>query len=402
MANRKLQIPVGMQDTLPGECTRRRALEGDLRKLLRLSGYQEIATPILEYYDAFDDATYGYRPEHVWKTFDSAGRVLAIRPDTTIPAVRIAAGKMKDAPLPLRLCYVQSATAYQSDTLSMLCEMPQCGVELMGESSPLADAEVIALAVESLKEAGLRNFQLELGHAAFFRGFMQEAGLTEDEIAVMRSLTGQKNPIAMQMYLKKLSVKEEVTQRLMRLPLLYGDASVLDEAVQLTNHPLCLQAIDNLRAILAALEDYGCADVVSIDLGMVQQFDYYSGTIFRGLTASLGQPLLSGGRYDGLPARYGRSMPAVGFAISLKLLLMALEQQGEAFVAPIPDELVAFEDGHLKDALRYCRMRRAAGASVVMLYDVTEEEVRARAGGNETAVFIGKNGISCLPGKGMA
>ena len=334
----------------------------------------------------------------MWKTFDSSGRVLAIRPDTTIPAVRVAAGKMKDSPLPLRLCYVQSATAYRSDTLSMLCEMPQCGVELMGESSPMADAEVIAMAVEALRGAGLRHFQIELGQAMFFSGFMQEAGLTDDEIAVVRGLTEQKNPLAMQLYLKKLAVRDEVAQRLMRLPMLFGDVSVLDEAAQLTKHPKCLQAIENLRQILSALESYGCADVISFDLGMVQQFDYYSGTIFRGMTASLGQPLLSGGRYDGLPARYGREMPAVGFAISLKLVLMALEQQGEAFTPPAPEELVGFEGDHLKEALRYCRMRRMAGVSAALMYDRTEAELRQmleehRCG---AAVFIGDAGISCV------
>ena len=121
MEHRKPQIPTGMQDTLPGECACKRRLEEELRRLFTLHGYQEIETPILEYYDVLDDQTYGYRPEHVWKTFDSRGRVLAIRPDSTIPAVRLAAGRLREAELPLRLCYMQSATHFQSDTLSMLC-----------------------------------------------------------------------------------------------------------------------------------------------------------------------------------------------------------------------------------------------------------------------------------------
>ena len=159
MTERRLQIPTGMQDTLPGECAVKRRLEQELRETFRRSGYQEIETPILEYYDALDDATYGYRPEHVWKTFDAQGRVLVIRPDTTIPAVRIASGRLAEAALPLRLCYMQSAARYQSDTLSMLCEETQAGAELMGESSPEADAELIALAIETLESAGLQDVQ---------------------------------------------------------------------------------------------------------------------------------------------------------------------------------------------------------------------------------------------------
>ena len=160
MEPRRLQIPTGMQDTLPGECARKRRLEQEVRRLFALSGYQEVETPILEYYDALDDPTYGYRPEHVWKTFDSRGRVLALRPDSTIPSVRLAAGRLREEALPLRLCYVQSANRYVSDSLSLLCEETQAGVELMGESSPMADAEVIALAIEALRGAGLKDFQI--------------------------------------------------------------------------------------------------------------------------------------------------------------------------------------------------------------------------------------------------
>lgn len=151
MERRRLQIPSGMQDTLPGECAGKRRLEDKLRRLFTLGGYQEIETPILEYYDALDDQTFGYRPEQVWKTFDPQARILAVRPDSTIPAVRLASGRLKNAPLPLRLCYVQSAAKFHSETLSLLCEDTQAGVELMGEGSAQADAEVIALAVEALR-----------------------------------------------------------------------------------------------------------------------------------------------------------------------------------------------------------------------------------------------------------
>ena len=105
MLSSKLQIPVGMQDTLPGECHAKRALEDQLRRLFTLNGYQEVETPILEYYGVLDDRRYGYRPEHIWKTFDRAGRILAVRPDSTIPAVRLATGALSGWPLPLRLLW---------------------------------------------------------------------------------------------------------------------------------------------------------------------------------------------------------------------------------------------------------------------------------------------------------
>ena len=394
MTGRRLQIPTGMQDTLPGECAVKRRLEQSLRETFRRGGYQEIETPILEYYDALDDATYGYRPEHVWKTFDAKGRVLAIRPDTTIPAVRIASGRLAEAELPLRLCYMQAAATYQSDTLSMLCEETQAGAELMGESSPQADAELIALAIEVLEGAGLKDFQIELGQAAFFDGFMQEAGLTAEQSAVVRELTEQKNQLGMQLYLKKLNVSDAAVERLMRLPQLYGDASVLDEAAKLTSHPICRAALDNLRQVIEAVKEYGLESYLTIDLGMVHRANYYSGVLFRGLTSSLGQPLLSGGRYDGLPARFGREMPATGFALSLKLLLIALERQGQSFRIPVPDLMIGFEAGMLAEAIAMARAERAKGLSVAMQYDASPDVLRMKAEGGQTrsAVYISRNG----------
>lgn len=395
MADRRLQIPSGMQDTLPGECARKRMLEQEIRRLFASHGYQEVETPILEYYDALDDAIWGYRPEHVWKTFDGKGRILAVRPDSTIPAVRLAAGRLGDAPLPLRLCYVQPATKFRYDTLSMLCEETQCGVELMGEGSAQADAECIALAIEALRLAGLRDFQVELGQAGFFAGFMQEAGLDDRQCAAVRELTEQKNALGIQLYLEKLAVSADVTRRLQRLPMLYGGPEILDEAEALTAHPLCRAAVKNLRDILALLEAYGCADCVSVDLGMTHEANYYSGMIFRGMTAELGQPLLSGGRYDDLPARYGREIPATGFALSMKLLMIALERQGAAFTAPVPDVLLAFDPACLKQAIDWAREQRENGRTVAMLYGATEAELQARvgAGAARSAVYISPDGV---------
>lgn len=395
MESRKLQIPTGMQDTLPGECARKRSLEDELRRLFLLSGYQEIETPILEYYDALDDRTFGYRPEHVWKTFDSRGRVLAIRPDSTIPAVRLACGRLSEADLPLRLCYMQSANHYTSDTLSMLCAEPQAGVELMGEPGVHADAEIIALAIEALKLSGLKDFQIELGQAGFFTGFMQEAGLTPAQCEVMRQYTEQKNALEMQLYLEKLAVSEDVTRRLMHLPRLYGDVDVLDEAAALTSHPLCRAAIDNLRQVIDILTAYGLAEYITIDLGMAHHAGYYSGMIFRGMTADLGQPLLSGGRYDGLPALYGRELPATGFALNLKLLLMGLERQGASFSAPVPDVMLGFAPECLPQAIAYARDQRAQGRSVSLQYGATPDQLAAKVSGELTrsAAYIAPEGV---------
>ncbi len=402
MSLKKLQIPTGMQDTLPGECEARNTLEAGFRSLFRAYGYHEIRTPILEYYDTLSEKPYGYRPEHVWKTFDGSGRILTLRPDSTIPAARIAAGPMRDAEYPIRLCYLQSATAYQMDTLSMLCEQPQAGVELMGEDGSLADAEVIELAVKCLRGSGLKNWQIELGQAAFFTGFLREAGLTDAQAHEVRQLVERKDSFGIQMYLQQESVPEDVTGRLMRLPRLYGDASILDEAEALTKAPECRAALAGLREVIANLRAMGCDADVTVDLGMAQEAGYYSGIIFRGHAAGAGQPILSGGRYDGLTERFGRKMPAVGFALMTKLLMIALERQGVRFEAPRTDVLIGCDPACAGDALREAAKLRAEGRSAALVYHADEELLRRRlrAGDAGRALLFTSDGVRELSGEG--
>ena len=385
MSLTKLQIPTGMQDTLPGECEARNTLEERFRRLFRAYGYREIKTPILEYYDTLSERPYGYRPEHVWKTFDATGRILTLRPDSTIPAARIAAGPMRNAEYPIRLCYLQSATAYQMDTMSMLCEQPQAGVELMGEAGNLADAEVIALAVQCLKAAGLKDCQIELGQAAFFTAYLREAGLTETQANEVRQLVERKDSFGIQLYLRQEKITNEVTERLMQLPRLYGDVSILDEAERLTREPECLEAIRNLREVIALLDQMGCGAEITVDLGMAQEAGYYSGIIFRGHAAGAGQPILSGGRYDHLTERFGRSMPAVGFALMIKLLMIALERQGERFESPVNDVIIACDEAHAADALKCAADLRGQGKSIAMIYHADEDLVRHRLASGDAA-----------------
>lgn len=378
MTRGRLQIPGGMQDTLPSECRAKRMLESELRELFTRWGYQEIETPILEYYEALSDETWGFRPEHVWKTFDQEGQILAVRPDSTMPAARLAAGRLKDQQLPLRLCYLQNACKYERDTLSMLSEQTQAGVELMGVKGPEADAEVIALAVESLRSVGIRDFQLELGQAAFFSGFMEEAGLSPEDVSEVRSLVEEKNSLGIQIYLHGRNLPEDLSGKLMRLPMLYGDERVLETAESMTESEVCLSALRNLRQVVDMLRTWGIHEEISYDLGMAQEAAYYSGTVFRAQTGTLGQVLLSGGRYDGLPARFGRDVPAVGFAMNLKLALIALERQGMAFEMPVPDLEVGFAPGELDAAIARVWAERSRGRSAALVYGATRESMEKR------------------------
>ena len=200
------QIPEGMQDTLPGECRQKRRVEAALRALFARDGFFEVQTPALEYCDAFTGGASGVAPERMYKTFDKQGRVLAVRPDSTTPVMRMVATRMQDAPLPLRLCYVQDVLEYPARPNPRFSQATQAGVELLGESSPEADAEVIALAVRSLLEAGLRSFQIDIGQVGFFKGLMEEAGLSAQETERLRGYVEEKNMLAIELMLGERNV----------------------------------------------------------------------------------------------------------------------------------------------------------------------------------------------------
>ena len=395
MNRRFRQIPEGMQDTLPGECLQKRALEGRLRALFSAHGFKEAKTPQIEYFDVFTGGVSGIEARRMWKTFDAHGNILVVRPDNTTPMVRLAATKLRDAVLPIRLCYVQDALEFPQQEGARFCEMTQAGVELMGEGGAEADAEIVELAIRSLLRAGLTSFQIDIGQVDFFKGLMQEAGLSDADSEELRGYVEQKNMLAIELLLRDKAVGEHVKERIMRLPMLYGGEEVLESAWNMSESPLCRKAIDNLREVMRALADYGLSRYVSIDLGMVHAIHYYSGMILRGITGNLGRALLSGGRYDLLPADFGRPMPAIGFGIDVKQLLIALERQGVAFEEPVSDVLVGFEKGARAQAIAFAQEMREQGKRVEMCYERTGEEVAELGAkkGVRRAVYVDARGV---------
>ena len=278
-------LPDFVSDALGGELCLKRALEKGLREEFSLWGFDEVLPAGLDFYDNFAFGSGARDQRDMLKSFDSQGRILVMRPEFTAPLARLAATRLREQEPPLRLCYLGSA--YENPgagSAQRRAEFTQGGVELMGESDPRADAEVMLLALRCLQKAGLKDSLLELGQVEFFMGLMEEAGLSDGAIQSLRSLTEQKNTLAME------------------LPMLFGGGEVLAAARAMSRHPRCVRAIDNLERVYELLCQGGAENRVSIDLGLVHGLGYYTGVVFRGMTASFGQPLLSGGRYDTLLA----------------------------------------------------------------------------------------------------
>lgn len=364
MAEWKIYTPEGVQDILQNECFFKKNLEDRIRKVFRASGYYEVETPIVEFYDVFSTEENIIPQETMFKFFDQQGRILVLRPDLTIPIARVAATKLKDAAYPLRISYIGNAFKYNELGGGKQKEFTQAGVEIIGVNTPEADAEVIATAIDAVKATGFENFQIDIGQVEFFKGLMEETGLSEEETEKMRVLIDRKDFLGIEELVEEHNIRDDLKELILDFPKLFGSTDVIDRVEKYPINERSIKALNNLRSIINILDDYGLSKYVSVDLGMVQSLNYYSGTIFRGFTYGVGFPILSGGRYDRLVEKFGKSSPATGFSMGINMVMMALDRQKVEFEKPRVDTLVCYREEGRKTAFQICETLRKQGLAV--------------------------------------
>lgn len=364
MAKWKIYTPEGVQDILFDECYAKREIEDRIRKLFRSWGYFEVETPTLEFYDSFFLDT-GLTPqETMFKFTDQQGRILVLRPEITIPIARIAATKFRDSQYPVRFSYIGNAFKYNELGGGKQKEFTQAGVEIVGVNTPEADAEVIATAITAIKAAGVEEFQIDLGQVEFFKGIMEETGFPQEDIEQVRVLIDRKDFLAVEEIVGERDIPKRLKDLILDLPGLFGSVDVIDRVEKATANRRSLNALANLRQVLEILEDYSLSGYVSVDLGMVQSLNYYTGIIFRGFTYDVGFPILSGGRYDNLVENFGLKCSATGFSLGINMLMTALDRQKAETRKPGIDTLVCYERPGRKTALYICEALRSQGTSV--------------------------------------
>ncbi|MDP4182272.1 MAG: ATP phosphoribosyltransferase regulatory subunit [Bacillota bacterium] len=391
MSKWKIYTPEGVQDILFNECFLKRNLEDKIRNIFRTSGYLEVETPTFEFYDVFSEDSDMTPQETMFKFFDQQGRILVLRPEMTIPVARIAATKYKDITTPIRCSYIGNTFKYNELGGGKQKEFTQAGIELLGVNTPEADAEVIATAISAVKATGLENFQIDIGQVEFFKGLMEEAGISKSDIERMRVLIDRKDYLGVEELVKGQNINEELKELIFSLPRLFGSLDVIDKVEKITLNKRSIAALENLRKVLQILEDYGYSKYVSVDLGMVQSLNYYTGIIFRGFTYGAGFPILSGGRYDNLVGKFGKSIPAIGFSLGINMIMMALERQKINKEKPKIDSMVCYGIDGRKVAFKVSQELRRQGLVVemdVMLQDLDEIKKYASGKGIGGIVFI--------------
>jgi ATP phosphoribosyltransferase regulatory subunit len=359
--HKQTQVPPGVQCFVGDEARRRRRIEEAVVSVFEGWDYEEIIPPLFDYADVF--AGEALAP----KTYSFIGRdgsVLALRPDFTSLLAKIAAGRLRDRPAPMRLYYSGEVVRFEPPKAGAQGELHQMGLEHLGGDSRTADAEVLAIAAESLERSGAREWVLALGHVGIFNGLVEGAGFSPARVELLRERVEAKDAAGVRDVLSGSDLRVATAEAIERLTSLAGGPEVVLEAERIfSSSTTATAALVELRAVIDALDEAGIGDQIAVDLGEVRGLDYYTGLVFRVFAPGLGFEVGGGGRYDTLLGRFGRPLPAVGFMLGLDRLAVLLERQGLATEAPAaPAETVGGRD--LGRALKLARERRSKGARV--------------------------------------
>lgn len=374
-----LHTPEGVRDIYGKEYAGKLKLEELIHGKLKSFGYQDIQTPSFEFFDVFSREIGTTPSKELYKFFDKEGNTLVLRPDFTPSMARCAAKYFMEETFPIRFCYSGNTFTNISSLQGKLCEVTQMGAELIGDGSVEADAEMIAMLIGCLKNAGLLQFQVTIGQADYFRGLCEAAGLTkETELALRENVSG-KNIFGVEDILKQQHIAEEYREAFLRITELFGSVEVLHRAEQLVSNERSLEAVERLKQLYELLTVYGAQQYVSFDFGMLSKYHYYTGVTFRAYTYGVGDAVAKGGRYDNLLKTFGKDAPAVGFVVVLDDLMTAMASQKLTVPVKENQALLVYEDAAFVKALARANTLRESGVCVeLMRKDAGKEEKEYR------------------------
>ena len=323
-----MYTPEGVRDQYGSELKKKKQLMARIADVAAKYGYEEIVTPMFEYFDVFGSAIGTTPSKELYKFFDREGNTLVLRPDFTPSIARCFAAHYADGPLPVRLCYEGNTFVNAAEMKGTFKETTQTGIELIGENSAKADAEVLSFTAEALEAAGFTEYKISIGEMGFFRALTEEAQMDTDLTEEVRRLILRKNYYAIGDLLRGRGVEKTLRRAFETLPHLLGTGEILSKAEEYTVNEKMRVSLTRLKEIYELLCSGGLKDRILFDFGALHSFHYYTGIIFSAFTYGSGLPVAKGGRYDDLLSYFGADAPAVGCGIPVDTLIDAAVKQG--------------------------------------------------------------------------
>ena len=401
MSKELLHTPEGVRDVYGKECARKLTIENKINNIFNLYGFHNVQTPTFEFFDIFNKERGSVPSKNLYKFFDREGNTLVLRPDLTPSIARIAAKNYMAVNVPIKLCYNANTYINNSELQGKLKEITQLGCELIGDDSVEADAEMVALVVNSLKSAGFDKFLVEIGQVDFYKGLLEECGFEDDVEEELRVRIENKNFFGVEELLDSKDITSNVKDTFLKLPSLFGSSDVLDKAKELATNEKSLKAIEKLEEVYSILVDYGVADYISFDLGMLSNFNYYTGIIFKAYTYGTGDAIVAGGRYDKLLSQFGKDSAAIGFAVYMDQLLMAMSSQKMEGDTDYVYEVLIYDTELRKTALQLATGLREKGIKTELIpkkenISIDEYVEFKKEDGAVNVTYVSKDGVKEL------
>lgn len=375
MKERLLHTPEGVRDVYGKEFIMKSDLKDVLINKFHLYGYDDILTPTFEYFDIFSSNIGTIPSKDLYKFFDNEGNTLVLRPDFTPSIARCVAKYHMGETMPIRLCYTGNTFMNVSDLQGRLKESTQIGVELINDSSANADTEMIALMIDSLRELGLKEFQITIGNVEFFKGLCEELGISSEMELDLRDYISNKNYFGAESMLDAANINIETKTKLLKVTELFGSSDILFKARELVSNERSLNAIERLLKIYELLKSQGMDAFITFDMGMLSKYNYYTGVIFRAYTYGASDAIMKGGRYDRLLSEFGNDAPAIGFAIVLDDLYLTLNRLNLLNDKKERKVLILFDENNQSASYEEAgRLRKEGIRTVLMQYDPALED----------------------------
>lgn len=390
MQKKLIHTPEGVRDIYGNEFRKKLESQNRLMEVLRSFGYEDIQTPVFEFFDIFSGNIGTTPSKELYKFFDKEGDTLALRPDFTPSIARATAKYFADEDMPLRFCYQGNTFVNTSDYQGRLKETTEIGAELINDGSVDADVEVLLMVVEALRSVGLKDFQISIGNLEFFKGLCGEYGIDEEMELELREMINDKNYFGTQDILDSLKLNDDVKNIFARMPEMFGGKDILSEAKGYVTNKRSLAAIDRLTQIYELLSMNGAGDHISFDLGMLSRYNYYTGIIFRAYTYGSGDAIVKGGRYDNLLSEFGKNAEAIGFCIVIDQLMSVLARQKIETENIRPGMyLITYSGGSALAAYKKAsEIRSGGGIAVLMSKSVySDRKVQEYAAGHDLTVI---------------
>lgn len=398
MNSKLLHTPVGVRDIYNDECYDKLLIQNRIHKIFKEYGYSDIQTPTFEFFDIFNKERGSVASKNMYKFFDREGNTLVLRPDMTPSIARASAKYFMDEEMPIRLCYVGNAFINNSEYQGKLKEFTQIGSELLGDNTSDADAEVIAMVIESLLKAGLTEFQIEIGQPEFFKGIVEKAGLDTDTIEELRELLENKKYFGVEDVLEKVNVPQEDREVFLKFQEFVGSIEMIKLAKTLNINDKSKAALERLEKLYSILVIYGYEKYISFDLSMLNMYQYYTGIVFKGYTYGTGDAIVTGGRYDNLLGQFGKDFAAIGFAVNLDQLMVALERQHIKLGERDNKKMILYGVENQREAINYTKTLRSENECVMMVRKRSNHQMEdyisyAKRSNVSEIIIIDGNGI---------